>query len=233
MPTLRRLRSVRVMVDMAASCEAIGTLVARSGLTLERLKMFRGREAVEFRQIVPGDDPWSRWVTLDPQLSRTETRTSFAAGNEYVSAPSPIASSGYRPRRSGLAMLARGCARCAGRARVGPLSRPRIPPAARSQCRRYSSQAGTPTTLSHGNAVGSLAPFVSELDRIAPSFDIRGDQIEVIQTPAEFYETLKVHATSPSPQPVEGNIERLDNWLTMSRTAYEMPSAASSSRHST
>jgi CDP-diacylglycerol--glycerol-3-phosphate 3-phosphatidyltransferase len=40
--------------------------------------------------------------------------------------------------------------------------------------------------------VGSLAPFVSELDRIAPSFDISGDQIEIIQTPAEFYETLKV-----------------------------------------
>lgn len=32
---------------------------------------------------------------------------------------------------------------------------------------------------------------MSELDRIAPSVDIRGDQVQVIQSPAEFYETLK------------------------------------------
>jgi len=38
----------------------------------------------------------------------------------------------------------------------------------------------------------AVAPFVSELDRIAPSFDIDGDQILVLRTPAEFYETLKV-----------------------------------------
>ncbi|KAJ9143697.1 CDP-diacylglycerol--glycerol-3-phosphate 3-phosphatidyltransferase [Pleurostoma richardsiae] len=36
-----------------------------------------------------------------------------------------------------------------------------------------------------------LMPFVSELDRIAPSFPIDGSQIRVLQTPAEFYETLK------------------------------------------
>lgn len=36
-----------------------------------------------------------------------------------------------------------------------------------------------------------LAPFVTELDRIAPSFKINGSQIRVLQSPAEFYETLK------------------------------------------
>ncbi|KAH7136420.1 hypothetical protein EDB81DRAFT_657224 [Dactylonectria macrodidyma] len=41
------------------------------------------------------------------------------------------------------------------------------------------------------SGVGALAPFVAELDRLAPSFDVRGDQIRIIQTPAEFYETLK------------------------------------------
>lgn len=46
------------------------------------------------------------------------------------------------------------------------------------------------------NGVGALAPFVNELDRLAPSFDIRGEQIRVIQTPAEFYETLKVGDTN-------------------------------------
>lgn len=63
---------------------------------------------------------------------------------------------------------------------------------ARAQRRRYSSQAGAAPASTQGNAVGALAPFVSELDRIAPSFDLRGEQIQIIQTPAEFYETLKV-----------------------------------------
>ena len=38
---------------------------------------------------------------------------------------------------------------------------------------------------------GMLAPFVGELDRIAPSIKINGSQIRVIRSPAEFYETLK------------------------------------------
>lgn len=37
-----------------------------------------------------------------------------------------------------------------------------------------------------------MAPLVSELDRMAPSFDVRGEQIRILKTPAEFYETLKV-----------------------------------------
>jgi CDP-diacylglycerol--glycerol-3-phosphate 3-phosphatidyltransferase len=45
------------------------------------------------------------------------------------------------------------------------------------------------------NSVGALAPFVTELDRLAPSFDVRGEQIQIIRTPAEFYETLKVGST--------------------------------------
>ncbi|KAL2258054.1 hypothetical protein VTK26DRAFT_8781 [Humicola hyalothermophila] len=36
-----------------------------------------------------------------------------------------------------------------------------------------------------------LAPFMDELDRIAPSFKINGSQVRVLQSPAEFYETLK------------------------------------------
>lgn len=42
------------------------------------------------------------------------------------------------------------------------------------------------------SSAGMLAPFVGELDRIAPSFKINGSQIQVLQSPAEFYETLKV-----------------------------------------
>ena len=50
--------------------------------------------------------------------------------------------------------------------------------------------SGAPTTAQAN--VGMLASFCSELDRIAPSFKINGSQICVLQTPAEFYETLKV-----------------------------------------
>lgn len=42
------------------------------------------------------------------------------------------------------------------------------------------------------SSAGMLAPFVGELDRIAPSFKVNGSQIRVLQSPAEFYETLKV-----------------------------------------
>lgn len=41
------------------------------------------------------------------------------------------------------------------------------------------------------SSTGMLAPFTAELDRIAPSFKINGSQIRVLQSPAEFYETLK------------------------------------------
>lgn len=37
-----------------------------------------------------------------------------------------------------------------------------------------------------------LATITTDLDRIAPRFEIQSDQITIIQTPAEFYETLKV-----------------------------------------
>lgn len=33
---------------------------------------------------------------------------------------------------------------------------------------------------------------MNELDRIAPRFDIQGSQIQILQSPLEFYETLKV-----------------------------------------
>jgi len=42
------------------------------------------------------------------------------------------------------------------------------------------------------SSAGMLAPFVGELDKIAPSFKINGSQIQVLQTPTEFYEPLKV-----------------------------------------
>jgi hypothetical protein len=52
--------------------------------------------------------------------------------------------------------------------------------------------ANAGATPSSNLAIGTLAPIASELDRMAPSFDLRGEDIRVIRTPAEFYETLKV-----------------------------------------
>ena len=90
-------------------------------------------------------------------------------------------------------MLARSCTRCVARAR-GPAFRTNLAPA-RAQCRRYATPSGAPASSGPGNGgIGVLAPFVSELDRMAPSFDVRGEDIRILQTPADFYETLKVRS---------------------------------------
>lgn len=63
--------------------------------------------------------------------------------------------------------------------------RPRLP--ARAPQRRAFSSSPSPAPA----PAAPLAPFVTELDRLAPSFDVRGSDIRVLKTPAEFYETLK------------------------------------------
>jgi CDP-diacylglycerol--glycerol-3-phosphate 3-phosphatidyltransferase len=37
-----------------------------------------------------------------------------------------------------------------------------------------------------------LATITTELDKIAPRFELQPEQITIIQTPTQFYETLKV-----------------------------------------
>jgi hypothetical protein len=37
-----------------------------------------------------------------------------------------------------------------------------------------------------------LATINTDLDQIAPKFEVQPDQIRILKTPAEFYETLKV-----------------------------------------
>ncbi|KAI1815027.1 hypothetical protein GGS20DRAFT_576486 [Poronia punctata] len=56
--------------------------------------------------------------------------------------------------------------------------------------RRYSIPTGA-TPSSPPSSTGMLAPFTNELDRLAPSFRINGSQIQIIRSPADFYETLK------------------------------------------
>lgn len=40
-----------------------------------------------------------------------------------------------------------------------------------------------------------LATITTDLDKIAPRFEIQPEQIEILKTPTEFYETLKVSLT--------------------------------------
>ena len=64
-----------------------------------------------------------------------------------------------------------------------------------AKARKYStstSSTSTPSHTSNATSVSSLSAFTNELDRIAPKFEIHGSQIQVLHSPAEFYETLKV-----------------------------------------
>ncbi|KFA63110.1 hypothetical protein S40285_05888 [Stachybotrys chlorohalonatus IBT 40285] len=85
-------------------------------------------------------------------------------------------------------MLARTCARCATQSRILP--RRANASVARVHRRHYTMPSGTPAAAPT-SAAGALAPMVRELDRMAPSFDVPGERIRIIRTPAAFYETLK------------------------------------------
>ncbi|KAM3457469.1 hypothetical protein NHJ6243_007806 [Beauveria neobassiana] len=85
-------------------------------------------------------------------------------------------------------MFARSCCRCVARAHLQ--SRPAQLSVARAQARHYATSPGGAPTQAASKA-GILAPFVNELDKLAPSVDLRGDQIQILKTPSEFYETLK------------------------------------------
>lgn len=69
-----------------------------------------------------------------------------------------------------------------------------LPSKQKLSCRFHGRQlsSSAPAAPSHtpANALG-LAAITAELDRIAPRIDIRADQVEVLQGPEQFYETLK------------------------------------------
>ncbi|MCJ1339377.1 CDP-diacylglycerol--glycerol-3-phosphate 3-phosphatidyltransferase [Bachmanniomyces sp. S44760] len=82
-------------------------------------------------------------------------------------------------------MLARRAATCAIRR---PLIH-RLPQ--RQQYKRWissSDAAGPPASSTNSNVIPGV---MTELDRIAPRIDIKADQVKVLETPAEFYDTLK------------------------------------------
>jgi hypothetical protein len=44
-----------------------------------------------------------------------------------------------------------------------------------------------------------LATINADLDKIAPKFEVQPDQIQILQTPAQFYDTLKVSSLISPP----------------------------------
>jgi hypothetical protein len=73
----------------------------------------------------------------------------------------------------------------------------RTPNRALRTVRRYST-ADAPSMASSTpqSQASMLATITTDLDKIAPRFELQPDQITIIQTPAEFYETLKVGCQS-------------------------------------
>lgn len=71
--------------------------------------------------------------------------------------------------------------RCAGR----PVARRRI------YARKFSGHTG-PGATTTASAPSPLAGITAELDRIAPRFEVPASQIHIIDSPANFYSTLKV-----------------------------------------
>jgi len=54
-----------------------------------------------------------------------------------------------------------------------------------------TSQASSPAVMQQ-SPVSLLATLTGELDKIAPRFELDPDKIEIIHSPSEFYEALKV-----------------------------------------
>jgi len=105
---------------------------------------------------------------------------------------------------SSLDMLARSVPRCVTKLRQG-VSRANLR-CARPQCRRYSMPS-SPAASAPQSTAAMLAPFTVELDKLAPSFKINGSQIQILQTPAEFYEVLKVRG-SPKQRMADGLLSK-------------------------
>ncbi|KAL6160338.1 CDP-diacylglycerol--glycerol-3-phosphate 3-phosphatidyltransferase [Exserohilum turcicum] len=57
--------------------------------------------------------------------------------------------------------------------------------------RRYSTSSPTMGSQAPQSQAAMLATITSDLDKIAPRFEMQPEQIEIIQTPSEFYQTLK------------------------------------------
>ncbi|PSS10692.1 hypothetical protein M430DRAFT_36942 [Amorphotheca resinae ATCC 22711] len=83
-------------------------------------------------------------------------------------------------------MIVRSVIRCSATRRL-QVWRPRLLQV--KQC-KYSTSSAVVTGNGPSQA-SILGTFTTELDRIAPRFEIQGSQIQILRSPSEFYETLK------------------------------------------
>jgi hypothetical protein len=65
--------------------------------------------------------------------------------------------------------------------------------------RRYSTSGPATSNPPPQSQASMLATITTDLDKIAPRFEIQPEQIEILKTPAEFYQTLKVSHVSCLP----------------------------------
>ena len=87
-----------------------------------------------------------------------------------------------------VAMIVRSTIRCSATRRL-QVCRPRI---LQVKPRRYSTSTSSLPVQNGSSPASMLGAFTNELDRIAPKFEIHGSQIQILRSPTEFYETLKV-----------------------------------------
>lgn len=74
------------------------------------------------------------------------------------------------------------------------------PPLQRMKQRAHStSTSSTTTTPTAPSPASILGAFTDECDKLAPKFEVEGSQIQILRTPSEFYETLKVGIDSNWP----------------------------------
>ena len=86
-------------------------------------------------------------------------------------------------------MIIRSLKRCSAPRRL-QVCRPRMLHAKR---RSYSTSTSSIATAgAPASPASMLGAFTNEFDKIAPKFEVHGSQIDVLRSPAEFYETLKV-----------------------------------------
>lgn len=78
---------------------------------------------------------------------------------------------------------ARALRQCASKTRI---------PTARVPVRRFSASSSAPSNAAPTPTAHPLAGVATQLDHVAPRFEIDPSEIEIIDSPTAFYETLKV-----------------------------------------
>lgn len=111
-----------------------------------------------------------------------------------IKSSGPLLTSRRSPRR--MKMIIRGLTRT----QVPGIAKRKafcLPLRAVKTTRRYSSSnAPNMASAATQSQASMLATISTDLDKIAPKFEVQPDQITIIQTPAEFYATLKVGSCS-------------------------------------